>query len=55
MFGSSTWIDVQKKASRLFFCLWGPSPEDIDITHKASPPFLIIVSGQKLEGGKALE
>ena len=48
-------LTLQEKASRSFFCLWGPSPEDNDITHKPSPPFLIIVSGQTLEGGKALE
>ena len=46
-------LTLQEKASRSFFCLWGPSPEDNDITHKPSPPFLIIVSGQKLKGGKA--
>ena len=46
-------LTLQEKASRSFFCLWSPSPEDNDITHKPSPPFLIIVSGQKLEGGKA--
>ena len=52
MFSSSTWIDVPRKGLKIILLFVGPSPEDIDITHKPSPPILDYCKRQKLGGGK---
>ena len=46
-------LTLQEKASRSFFCLWGPSPEDNDIT-QAFPSILDYCKRSKTRRWKGL-